>query len=105
VSFCRRKPLIFEARQFVQPVDIGELAEWCGGDWYFGPFDPFSHAAQYILVPTRHGPMRADPGDWIIRDINGEFQLCNRDIFEATYDLVDGELADPERLPEQEDSR
>ncbi len=36
-------------------------------------------------------------GDWVIRDVHGEFYPCKPDIFEATYDLVvEGDLGDAE---------
>lgn len=36
--------------------------------------------------------MRADIGDWIIRDINGELYPCKPDIFAATYESADIDL-------------
>jgi hypothetical protein len=33
--------------------------------------------------------MRAEPGDWIIRGVQGEFYPCKPAIFEATYELVE----------------
>jgi hypothetical protein len=32
--------------------------------------------------------MRAEPGDWIIRGVQGEFYPCKPDIFIATYEGV-----------------
>ena len=90
MSLYRKKPVVVEARQFKQPIDIGVLAIWCGGTWYFGSTDPANHAPQYILIPTLEGTMRADPGDWIIKGVQGEFYPCKPDIFEATYELADG---------------
>ena len=89
MNLYRKKPVIIEARQFTsgpRSVDIGELARWCGGEWYFGSTDPANHAAQYIMIPTLEGHMRADTGDWIIKGVKGEFYPCKPDIFEATYE-------------------
>jgi hypothetical protein len=41
-----------------------------------------------MLIRTLEGEMRADPGDWIIRGVQGEFYPCKPDIFEATYERV-----------------
>lgn len=30
--------------------------------------------------------MRAEPGDWIIRGVQGEFYPCKPDIFAETYE-------------------
>jgi len=34
--------------------------------------------------------MRGDIGDWIIRGVKGELYPCKPDIFEATYEPVEG---------------
>jgi len=38
--------------------------------------------------------MRANPGDWIIRGVKGEFYPCKPDIFEATYSVAQPASAD-----------
>ena len=39
-----------------------------------------------LMIRTLEGDMRAIPGDWIIRGVQGEFYPCKPDIFEATYE-------------------
>jgi hypothetical protein len=34
--------------------------------------------------------MKAEFGDYIIKGIKGEFYPCKPDVFEATYELVEG---------------
>ena len=50
-----------------------------------------------LIIQTLEGDMYADPGDWIIRGVQGEFYPCKPDIFEATYERVippgDGEAS------------
>jgi len=41
-----------------------------------------------LFIRTLEGEMRADPGDWIIKGVKGEFYPCKPDIFEATYERV-----------------
>lgn len=41
-----------------------------------------------LLIPTLEGTMKAMPGDWIIKGVNGEFYPCKPDIFEKTYEPV-----------------
>lgn len=48
-------------------------------------FTPFDGA---LYIPTLEGTMKANPGDWIIRGIKGEFYPCKPDIFAATYELA-----------------
>jgi hypothetical protein len=42
-----------------------------------------------LVIPTLEGKMFANPGDWIIRGLAGEFYPCRADIFDATYEPVD----------------
>ena len=39
----------------------------------------------YIEIPTLEGDMEANVGDWIIKEIDGEYYPCKPHIFEATY--------------------
>ena len=45
----------------------------------------------HIEIKTLEGTMRGEIGDYIIRGVKGEFYPCKPDIFNATYDLVEGE--------------
>ena len=38
-----------------------------------------------LKIYTLEGKMLANPGDWIIRGVKGEYYPCKPDIFEATY--------------------
>ena len=42
-----------------------------------------------ISIETLEGTMRADPGDWIIKGVKGEFYPCKPDILAATYAAVE----------------
>lgn len=42
-----------------------------------------------IAIDTLEGTMHADPGDYIIKGVKGEFYPCKPDIFEATYEKVE----------------
>ncbi len=42
----------------------------------------------FIIINTLEGRMTANPGDWIIKGVKGEFYPCKPDIFAATYDLA-----------------
>lgn len=89
----RKKPVVIEARQVKNPLDshvaaldTHDLAMWCGGSL---TLDALGYC---ILINTLEGQMRADPGDWIIRGVMGEFYPCKDAIFAATYEEVtDGE--------------
>lgn len=42
-------------------------------------------APPYLVVYTLEGNMRANPGDWVIRGVQGEFYPCKDNIFRETY--------------------
>ncbi len=64
-----------------KPHGAGGYAE--GRHWSFG--------GNKITIHTLEGDMEAREGDYIIKGIKGEFYPCAPDIFEATYEPVDGE--------------
>lgn len=47
-----------------------------------------------MIIHTLEGDMRADIGDYIITGVNGEQYPCKPDIFDKTYEKVDGEPKD-----------
>lgn len=90
----RKKPVTIEAEQVPSvgygPLDpfsdaLADLAEWCGG----AVMRNVSSAELCIDIVTLEGIMRALPGDWIIRGVQGEFYPCKPDIFAATYEAVE----------------
>jgi len=88
----RKKPVVIEARQVGDNVrDMTLTARWAGGRFasvYVG--DVWSDEMSGVVeIPTLEGVMRASPGDWIIKGVNGEFYPCKPDIFEKTYEPVD----------------
>ena len=78
----RKKPVVIDAIQISDNDD--ELLAWLGE--FVVPFEVI--ADHTIVIHTLEGDMRADPGDWIIRGIKGEFYPCKPDIFEQTYEEV-----------------
>lgn len=80
----RKKPVEIEA---VQYVDGGqsEIEAWMIGH---GARDQFGVSHNNVTIHTLEGVMTAQPGDWVIRGVKGEFYPCKPDIFVATYDQV-----------------
>ena len=80
----RKKPVEIEARQLTA-ASREEVADWIeqGGQ------QAVPNAAG-LVIPTLEGDHLAGLGDWIIRGVQGEFYPCRSDIFEATYEPVNG---------------
>jgi hypothetical protein len=79
----RKKPVVIEAVQFTGKND-DEIADFVGDKGY----DPIVARPTWI-IHTLEGDMQANPGDWIIKGVQGEFYPCKPDIFEQTYDRVE----------------
>lgn len=39
-------------------------------------------------VESLEGLVRGKPGDWLMRGVRGELYVCDREIFEQTYELI-----------------
>lgn len=76
----RKKPVVINAVQFdgeltsIESMNIPEVSQDFG--------------SKTLQIPTLEGVMTANPGDWIIQGIKGEFYPCKPDIFAATYEKV-----------------
>ena len=42
----------------------------------------------FLIIPTLEGDHTANPGDWIIKGIKGEFYPCKPDVFEKSYEVL-----------------
>ncbi|WP_218923747.1 hypothetical protein [Streptomyces sp. rh34] len=82
----RKKPVEIEAVHLTNGVAPDEVASWCGGRVAAHPEQNYTGGAIVIEIDTLEGTMRAEPGDWIIKGVAGEFYPCKPDIFEATYE-------------------
>ena len=79
------------------PVEI-EAVQWTGAnrqeiDDFTHPNEPMSYFdpdTGSLIIRTTEGNMHAQTGDWSIRGVAGEFYPCKMDIFEQTYEAVNG---------------
>ena len=81
----RKNPVEIEARRFVDTPSAAEIVRWAGTPPIRPEIEPADGNAIALFITTLEGEMRADPGDWIINGVQGEFYPCKPDIFEATY--------------------
>ena len=83
MSRYRKRPIVIEAVRFVPGKPVGEMLahlEGCPGWHMDGPS---------LIIPTLEGEMSADPGDYIIKGVQGEYYPCKPDIFAASYEAAD----------------
>lgn len=91
----RKKPVIVEAVQ-LDNINAPSAVRWIGEDkakmnlesdaaYQAGKAPPvFS-----VTIQTLEGDIKAMPGDYIIKGVQGEFYPCKPDIFEKTYEVVE----------------
>lgn len=91
----RKKPVIVEAMQYPGMRELNDATKVLA--WLDEHGVIHRHDAGLIIV-TLEGNMQADPGDWIIKGVKGEFYPCKPDIFEATYEPVHEAILLPERM-------
>jgi hypothetical protein len=85
MPFFRKKTVVIEARQFDGSNNSAfELRDWIGSSSYWSQTDETWGCT--LFIQTLEGRHRADPGDWVIRGVKGEFYPCKPEIFAATYE-------------------
>ncbi|MCZ4330743.1 hypothetical protein [Castellaniella denitrificans] len=81
-----KRPVVIEAIQYTgKPLNAYDI-----GQWAHAGRPPETNAivlnhVTYLVIRTLEGNMVAQPGDWIIKGVKGEFYPCKPDIFAATY--------------------
>jgi hypothetical protein len=92
----RKKPVVIDAMPWdgtvaeATPVIDWILANGGTARYHEADLDFEPKVPPCIKIDTLEGTMHADPGDWIIRGVKGEFYPCKPDIFETTYEPVRG---------------
>ena len=81
----RKKPVVIEAIQF-NGKNAKEIEQWSNNNVIAGPVSEDTLTGAYLEIETLEGTMTAQPNDYIIKGVNGEFYPCKPDIFEKTYD-------------------
>jgi hypothetical protein len=85
----RKKPVVIEARQYTAE-SCRDICRWADLDAPGeGGHEEGICGVEPLAINTLEGMMEAQPGDWIIRGIRGEFYPCKPDVFAATYEPVE----------------
>lgn len=84
----RKKPVVIDAEQWFKDGDNKHVERVCGASADCEVCkDP---KTLHGWISTLEGGHIVCPGDWIITGVKGEKYPCKPDIFQATYDKVDG---------------
>lgn len=91
----RKRPIVIEAIQWNGNTNHQQICDFVGESLKTEEFATAAYEAgkglpyYSLLINTEEGVMRADPKDFVIKGINGEFYPCKPEIFEKTYDWVE----------------
>lgn len=86
----KRKSIVIDAIE-VKTIsgarDTSEIPPWVAGVIMGGMIKPCEQ--HLFIIKTLEGDVYADSGDYIVRGTRGELYLCEPDIFEQIYELVE----------------
>jgi len=85
----RKKPVVIDAIQWLGESSFDELFKFTNADNNPGIVGMKNGRSDIAQIRTLEGIMDAQPNDFIIKGIQGEFYPCKPDIFAATYDKVE----------------
>jgi hypothetical protein len=83
----RKKPIVIEAVQWLGD-NASEVLDFCCSEREEKQIG-YNQTEESFTIPTLEGIMRANKGDYIIKGVQGEYYPCKKDIFKASYDLVE----------------
>jgi hypothetical protein len=97
VQKFRKKPVVVEAILFDGTVGTGTpIIQWVlDGDgnaqWTCSSRAECERKDEghWLGIKTLEGIMKANPGDYIIKGVQGEFYPCRGDIFQQTYEAAE----------------
>lgn len=68
--------------------DDEDRSRWGPNSFHEGTPLP-EYGINYLEIETPDGTMSAQPGDWIVRDVTGEFYICKDSTFAETYERAE----------------
>lgn len=90
---ARKKPVEVEIVRFLGFESYDNFnckPEWLLKAIYEDRTIKFFDKPEKLTIETLEGPIYASAGDYIIRGVEGEIYPCKPDIFDKTYDIIEG---------------
>ena len=85
VQKFRKKPVVIEAIQFLEE-NINDCLDFCPKAVEGGIQ---TKVQKHLVVPTNGTFQICNVGDYLIKDVKGEFSVCNHDVFYSVYESAD----------------
>jgi hypothetical protein len=80
----RKRPVEVEAMH-LRHDNFPEVARWCRGQELVYTIPALGRV---LDIATLEGVMHAEPGDWIVKGVEGEFYPVKPEIFRKTYEAI-----------------
>lgn len=73
----------------ITPESVERAARWVGG-FEVTEFDPLDSTLKFVAlnVPTATEIMRAQEGDYVVKDLRGRVSVVKGSDFESKYELI-----------------
>lgn len=90
IRHYRKRPVVIRAVQFEYSVKGIELLKtFLNGNWFVTSSAKHPGAVPRITLKSLEGEVSGIAGDYVIKGVEGEFYICKKSIFEATYEDVE----------------
>jgi len=83
----KKKSPIIEAVQFLKISDMNKCRKFTGTASFI-----VNNNIDHIYIPSEGGTLTCSLGDWIIKDVDGNFYPCTNENFKLFYDKIDNNL-------------
>jgi len=87
----RKKPVVIHAWLLEDPDELRSAEAHAHNDGladFMKDCEEWESSNEGVLIHTLEGTMLAQPGDYIIKGVKGEYYPCKPDIFKATYEAA-----------------
>ncbi|MCZ9310627.1 hypothetical protein PAF15_01370 [Weissella koreensis] len=89
---AKKKPIVLDVWQVVELTIDSNIPEWIFNAIFSDRvLNESREEGVELVVTTLEGKMEAKIGDYIVKGTKGEIWPVRKDIFEETYDIVEGE--------------
>ena len=96
----RKKPIVVEAIQYTGD-NYEDLLKFAPDNIGFVNITSNNNTVlwqTFVTLKTRDNVLEVNISDYVIKDEDGDYQVCKEDVFEKSYDLIDGK----QKLPNTE---
>ena len=84
----RKQPEFVDAIRWIGS-NLDEVSAFCSELVLSGGFGLTDRQNGQVVMNTAAGTQRADPGDWIVKGVDGSFKAVKPEAFAVTYEIAE----------------